>query len=130
MSSNAKLSNSNQRRARKQFNLGPADLQHGERRVIDVDGRSIGLFNVNGEYFALHNRCPHMGGNLCAGPVTGTALYTDTNEFVYGRHGELVRCGWHGWEFEIATGQCLVDERMKVRTYPVTQEAGQLVIHI
>ena len=130
MSSNTKVSHSSKQRKRKQFNIGPADLQSGERRIVEVDGKHIGLFNVNGDYFALHNRCPHMGGNLCAGPVTGTALHTDTTEFVYGRQGELVRCGWHGWEFEIATGQCLVDERMKVRTYPVTQEAGQLVIHI
>ena len=119
-----------QKRKRKQFAVGLADLNPGERRIVEVKGRSIGIFNVNGDYFALHNRCPHMGGNLCEGPVTGTTLHTDKTEFVYGREDELVRCGWHGWEFEIKTGQCLVHPQMRARTYEVTAVNGQLILHI
>ena len=115
---------------KRKINIGTADLQPGERRIIEVKGRRIGLFNVNGRYFALHNRCPHMGGNLCEGPITGTTLETDEIAFVYGRQNELLRCGWHGWEFDIQTGQCLVDERMKARTYQVTQEEEQLYLHL
>ena len=117
-------------RTRKQFNIGLADLPPGERKIIEVDGKSIGLFNVNGEYFAMHNRCPHMGGNLCAGPVTGTTLPTDKTEFIYGREGELIRCGWHGWEFEIKTGVCTVDKKMRAKVYKVSVEDDQLTIHI
>lgn len=117
-------------KTRKQFPIGSADLAPGEKRIIEVDGKPIGIFNVDGEYFALHNRCPHMGGNLCEGPVTGTTLQTDKTEFIYGRENELVRCGWHGWEFEIKSGRCLVDEKLRARTYSVTEENGQLVLHI
>ena len=116
--------------AKKQFNIGNADLNPGERKIIEVDGKSIGLFNVNGNYFAMHNRCPHMGGQLCAGPVTGTTLPTDKTEFIYGRHNELVRCGWHGWEFEIKSGICTVDPKMRAKVYKVTREESGLILHI
>jgi nitrite reductase/ring-hydroxylating ferredoxin subunit len=117
-------------RVRRRVEIGTADLGVGERRIVVVDGRSIGVFNVNGEYFALHNRCPHMGGNLCDGPVTGTTLPGESGEFVYGMAGEVLRCAWHGWEFEIKTGKCLADGRMQARRYPVTVEDGLLVLHI
>ena len=116
--------------SRKHFPIGPANWQPGERRMVEVDGKRIGVFLVNGRYFALHNRCPHMGGNLCQGPVTGTTLPTDEFAFVYGRQGEIIRCAWHGWEFEIANGQCLIDPKIRARTYPVTVEGGQVVVHI
>ena len=115
---------------RKHFPIGPANWQPGERRLVEVDGKCLGVFNVDGHYYALHNRCPHMAGNLCEGPVTGTTLPTNSFAFVYGRQGEIIRCAWHGWEFEIATGQCLIDPKTRARTYPVTVEEGQVVVHI
>ena len=107
-----------------------ADLLPGERRIVEVDGKSIGVFNVHGHYYAIHNRCPHMAGPLCQGPVTGTTRQTDGWEFVYERPGEVVRCGWHGWEFDIATGRSLVVDRMRARTYPTSVEHGDVIIQI
>ena len=115
---------------KQQFKAGKADLKPGERRIVEVNGRSIGIFNVHGDYFALHNRCPHMGGALCEGPVTGTTLPTNSIEFNYGRHDELIRCGWHGWEFEIKTGRCTVDPKMRAKAYQVTVEANELILHM
>lgn len=119
------------RRARKQVAIGSADLQPGERKLVEIEGKSIGVFNVNGDYHALHNRCPHMAGPLCEGPVCGTAMpVDDLRTFTYGRDMELVRCGWHGWEFEIKTGTALIDEKVRARTYDVTVENDQLILHI
>ena len=42
----------------------------GERKIVDVAGRSIGVFNIGGEFFALRNRCPHQAGALCEGALT------------------------------------------------------------
>jgi nitrite reductase/ring-hydroxylating ferredoxin subunit len=97
----------------------PGELAPGERIVREYNGLSIGVFNVGGDFYALHNRCPHRGGALCLGPVTGTALSEGGFDFVYGREGELIRCAWHGWEFEIATGRPLVDGRIRAKTFPV-----------
>ena len=123
-------------RSRKGLLAGRDDrIRHGERQIVELDGKRIGIFNVNDRYHALLNRCPHNAGDLCSGPITGTTLPTDKisserGGLIYGRDGELVRCGWHGWEFEIATGQCLVNSRLKARTYAVTVEDGQLIVHI
>ncbi|HKH17851.1 MAG TPA: Rieske (2Fe-2S) protein [Solirubrobacteraceae bacterium] len=104
------------------------DIAPGQRRIVDVAGRSIGVFNVHGRFYALNNGCPHKGGALCAGPITGMVLPTSGREFVYGREGEIVRCSRHGWEFEIATGKALADPRVRARTYPVSVEAGRVVV--
>jgi nitrite reductase (NADH) small subunit len=105
-----------------------ADLAPGQRRIVEVAGRSIGVFNVGGSFYALHNGCPHKGGELCAGRITGTVLPTRGRDFVYGREGEILRCSRHGWEFEIATGRALADPRVRARTYPVSVEDGQIVL--
>jgi nitrite reductase/ring-hydroxylating ferredoxin subunit len=118
------------RRPRRKILAGPADLQPGQKKIVELDGKMVGLFNVAGTYHALHNRCPHMAGALCEGPVSGTALPTDSYSFEYGREGELIRCGWHGWEFEIATGRCLVDDRLRAKRYIVTEEQGELYLHL
>jgi nitrite reductase (NADH) small subunit len=106
------------------------DLAPGERIICDLDGLSVGVFNVGGSLYALHNRCPHKGGALCRGPVTGTNLPTSDFDYAYGRDGEIVRCAWHGWEFEIATGRSLVDARVRARTYPVEVEDGEVYVLI
>jgi nitrite reductase (NADH) small subunit len=115
--------------ARRRYFVCDADaLAPGERVVRDVDGLSIGVFNVGGGFYALHNRCPHRGGALCLGPVTGTALGDAGFRFVYGREKELIRCGWHGWEFEIATGRSLVDEKIRAKTFPVEVDGGGVYV--
>jgi nitrite reductase (NADH) small subunit len=112
----------------RRFACHARDLPPGSRLVRDLDGTSVGVFNVGGRYFALQNRCPHRGGALCAGPVTGTALQTDDFRYVYGREGEIVRCAWHGWEFEIETGRSLVDPSIKAKTFPVEVDAGAVYV--
>lgn len=107
-----------------------SELAPGDRIVRDLDGLSVGIFNVHGRFYALHNRCPHRGGALCRGPVTGTALPTSDFEFVYGREGEILRCAWHGWEFDIATGHSLVDPRIRAKTYPVEVADGDVYVVI
>lgn len=105
-----------------------SELAPGERRIVDLDGRSVGLFNVGGEFYALHNGCPHKGGALAEGPVCGTTLPTGGTDFVYGRDGTIVRCAWHGWEFDIATGRAVADPRFHARTYRVVVEDGVVVV--
>jgi nitrite reductase (NADH) small subunit len=105
-----------------------AELEPGGRVVRRVDGLSVGVFNVKGRYYALHNRCPHSGGALCEGPVSGTAASTRDFRYTYERDGEILRCAWHGWEFEIATGRSLVDPRIRARTYRVEVEDGRLYV--
>ncbi len=102
------------------------EIPPGGRKIVEVAGRSIGVFNVDGEYFALRNRCPHQGGPLCSGKVAGLVQSTTPGDYSYSRPGEMLRCPWHGWEYDIRTGQSWWDPgRTRVRSYDVTIEAGQ-----
>ena len=105
------------------------ELPPGSRKIVEVAGRSIGIFNVRGELFALRNRCPHQGGPLCEGKQWGQLTARVPGEFEYGREGEILTCGWHGWEFDIRTGQSWCEpERLRVRAYQVSVEPGAAIV--
>lgn len=104
------------------------EIPAGERKIVQIAGRSIGVFNVNGEFFALRNRCPHQGGPLCAG-WTGAWVHSDgPGDYQRSRPGEMVRCPWHGWEFDVRTGQSWFDPaKVRVRSYEVAVERGAAI---
>ena len=103
-----------------------AEIPLGGRKIVEVAGRSIGVFNVGGEFLALRNRCPHQGGPLCEGGLSGLLEASTPGEYRYSRPGEMLRCPWHGWEFDLRTGQSWFDPaRTRVRSYPVSVESGQ-----
>ena len=81
------------------------ELPPGARRTAFIDGREIALFNVDGRLHALLNRCPHGGARICTGVITGIAQSSGPGDYRLERNGEFLRCPWHGWEFELATGQ-------------------------
>jgi nitrite reductase/ring-hydroxylating ferredoxin subunit len=97
------------------------DIPPGERVIVEIAGRSVGVFNVGGEFYALRNTCPHQGGPLCQGRLTGFLMARVPGEYSYTRRGEILRCPWHGWEFDVKTGQSWFDPtQTRVRAYPVT----------
>lgn len=105
------------------------ELPAGARRVVSVGGRSIGVLNVEGRYYALRDVCPHQGAPLCSGTVGGTMLPSAPYEYVFGLEGRILRCPWHGWQFDLETGRSLFDpERVRVKTYPVAVEDGLVVV--
>ena len=106
--------------------IAPVDeLPPGTRKFLTIDERPIAIFNIKGEFFGLLNRCPHQGAALCEGPLIGLAQSSDPGEIEYTKLGEIIRCPWHGWEFDIRTGQSYCDpKRFRARAYPVNVEAG------
>jgi len=100
-----------------------SEFAPGTRKIVTVGGRSIGVFNIRGQFYALRNRCPHQGAPLCLGRVKGTTISSKPYEYFYARDEEIIQCPWHGWEFEIATGRTYFNpHRMRVKTYDVTVE--------
>jgi 3-phenylpropionate/trans-cinnamate dioxygenase ferredoxin subunit len=105
------------------------DIPPGSRRLVTVRGRPIAIFNVGGEFFGLFNRCPHQGGSLCEGELGGLVESDEPGQYRYTRQGEILRCPWHGWEFDIRTGQSWCDPaRIQTRAYPVEVAAGQTLV--
>jgi 3-phenylpropionate/trans-cinnamate dioxygenase ferredoxin subunit len=120
-----------------------SELPPGERKIVEVQGRSIGVFNVHGTYYALRNSCPHQAAPLCLGALKGMTMPGKPGEYVWAREGEILRCPWHGWEFDVTSGRSVcnphktrvktyevtVEKDESVETYPVTIEGGLVVLH-
>jgi 3-phenylpropionate/trans-cinnamate dioxygenase ferredoxin subunit len=95
----------------------------GSRRIVDVAGRSIGVFNIRGDLFALRSSCPHQGAPLCLGIILGRTDATQPFEISYRDDQDVIKCPWHGWEFDIRTGRSVFNpHRVRVRSYDVTVE--------
>lgn len=101
------------------------EIPPGGRKIVEVAGRSVGVFNVGGEFLAIRNRCPHQGAPLCEGRLWGALTATAPGAYAYSRGGEILACLWHGWEFDLRTGQSLCDpQRLRVRRYPAAVESA------
>jgi nitrite reductase/ring-hydroxylating ferredoxin subunit len=101
------------------------EIRPGHRKIVTVSGRSIGVFNLNGEFHALRNRCPHGGAPLCEGPLSGFVQSEGRGDYTYTRKGEILRCPWHQWEFDVKTGQSWCDPaKTRVKTYEAKVEQG------
>jgi nitrite reductase/ring-hydroxylating ferredoxin subunit len=102
----------------------------GERRLVELGGRMIGVFRLDGDFFALADRCPHRGAPLCSSGKVVNAVEGVGDQARVTREGALVRCPWHKWDFEIASGRCAVDARLRVRRYPVRVDGEELVVSL
>jgi 3-phenylpropionate/trans-cinnamate dioxygenase ferredoxin subunit len=124
-----------------------SDIPIGARMIVTLEGRSIGVFNVNGKFYALRNWCPHQAAPLCQGAIKGLLTASDPDHVEISRPGEILRCPRHGWEFDITNGASIFNpHRMRARTYdvtiepddddpsietyPVAVERGRIVVHI
>ena len=106
-----------------------AALPPGASRIVTVGGREIGLFNVDGRVYAVRNSCPHRAAPLCLGRLSGTTLPSQPYAYEYGRQGMVLRCPWHGWEFDLESGEPLVDHGLKARTYRVEIIDDAIVVY-
>lgn len=99
------------------------EVPDGGKKIVAVPYRNkqieIGVFRLGTEYFAYRNVCPHAGAPVCQGRVGGTTLPSKVYEYQYSEGKKVLRCPWHGWEFDLRTGRHLVDEKMKLRGYAV-----------
>jgi nitrite reductase (NADH) small subunit len=105
------------------------ELPPGGRRVVTAGGRAIAVLNVDGRLYAIRDACPHQGAALSTGTLGGTFVPSGPHEYVYGLEGRVLRCPWHGFEFDLETGCSLFDpEGVRVRVYPVAVEDGVVLV--
>ena len=108
----------------------------GRKIVVPFRGRAgIGIFNIGGRFYALRNICPHRRGPLCTGEVAGRGAARQPPSasggvMDYERDGQILRCPWHAWQFDIASGQCLADPGMRVKTFRVFVRGEDLVVDV
>jgi nitrite reductase/ring-hydroxylating ferredoxin subunit len=105
------------------------EIAPGTCKIVNVGGREIGVFNVDRAFYALINRCPHEGAPLCRGPILGRFESARPGEYRLTHVGEMLRCPWHGWEFDLRTGKSWCEpERVKVRNYDLKVESGGALV--
>lgn len=104
------------------------DVPVGGHIVVDVNGRSIGIFSIDGEFYGLFNRCPHRGGPMCEGQLVEELSSDRPGQYRRDGCRVFLECPWHGWEFDVRTGQSYVDpRRTRLRPYAVEVEHGDAV---
>lgn len=97
------------------------DLKPGEHRLVRINNIELGLYNIAGNYYAVHNMCPHQFGPVCQGVIAAKSVADESTgwktEWV--KAGEVLVCPWHGMQFDILDGQSLSDKNLRLRTFPV-----------
>jgi 3-phenylpropionate/trans-cinnamate dioxygenase ferredoxin subunit len=109
-----------------------ADIPPGEKRQYHIKNIPIVVVHsADGRFHAIYDRCPHQGVELCKGALSGeTEAAGPGAPFVYRRDGEILRCPWHGFGFDVTTGACVNAPEFRVRTYALSVEQSQLYLEL
>lgn len=94
--------------------LAKSELELGKGKVVEMDGSQIAVFNVDGQFCAVDNTCPHRGGPLGEGDLSG----------------KIVTCPLHGWEFDVCSGAYMNDPQEKIKVYEVKIEGEDVLVSI
>ena len=116
-----------------ELDIGVAsDFTLGKPKRVEVNGRALVIVREKDEFYALHDTCPHQGASLSNGHVGGTTLYCKPGERIpYGSDGHILVCPWHGYEYNLRTGQSIFDpEKIRVRSYPVRIEGDRILVNL
>jgi nitrite reductase (NADH) small subunit len=94
--------------------LKSGEIEEGRGQVVESHGKCLAVFKVNGCFHVIDNTCVHRGGPLGEGDL----------------EGEVVSCPWHGWEYNVKTGQCLNNPAGHVKTYPSRVEGEEVQVEL
>jgi nitrite reductase/ring-hydroxylating ferredoxin subunit len=112
--------------------LPAAGLAADDRITLcEVGGHRVGVIRVAGELHALADRCPHRGAPICS----HGELVADVSSYEPGADGDgagatLLRCPWHKWDYDPATGICPVAPKFRVKRYHVWEDGGDVVVSL
>lgn len=110
-----------------------SEFRDGDRRIIDVGERQIGVFRVDGEFVAYENRCAHQGGPVCEGQYYPQmeAVFDDRGRSLGERANYDVPhlvCPWHSWEYDLRTGEMVGLRKLKLRAFPTVEREGDVYV--
>jgi nitrite reductase/ring-hydroxylating ferredoxin subunit len=110
--------------------IGSVDaFPSGTRVRVELGGRAIVVFNVDGTFYGLRDVCPHQGALLSAGRLVGAVSASGPGCYEYDAGRKMIKCPWHGWEFDLATGQSWFDPQdQHVQHYSVKVLSGRELV--
>jgi nitrite reductase/ring-hydroxylating ferredoxin subunit len=108
-------------------------VSDGERKIVPVGDTEVGVYRMNGKLYAYQNLCAHQGGPACEGllmpkveEVLGTDKTYQTRRFNYDEWH--IVCPWHAWEYDLVTGEFVVDRRVRLKKYEVIEKDGKIYV--
>lgn len=93
---------------------GRDEIPPGSCKTVEVDGKTVVVYNVDGNFYATTNTCAHQGGPLGDGLL----------------NGKHITCPWHAWEFDVTTGEAPFDPGVKIDCYPVRLEGDDIIVEV
>ena len=110
-----------------------SDFKDGERRIVFDGDNEIGIFRDSGQFYAYSNFCLHQGGPSCEGLTIAKVeerLNPDkTSRGLFFSETDMhFVCPWHGYEYDMKTGECVSDRRLKLRKYKVVQKGDDVYV--
>lgn len=107
-----------------EYTVASADeIPEGEGKIVEVDGLSVAIFNVEGEFYGVSNRCIHKGGPLGEGFLHSELPVVDADR-------KSVHCPWHFWEFDLETGKNPVNPEASIRSFDVSVSGDDVVLSL
>jgi len=109
-----------------------SEMQDGDRRIVLAGNAEIGVFFKDGAYFAYSNECVHSGGPACEGIMINRVVDVIAQDRTY--QGQAFSddvhfvCPWHGYEYELKTGECVGDRRLKLKKFEVVRRGDDIFV--
>lgn len=115
------------------FVCKPTEFQDGERKIVRVENDEIGIFRHEGAYYAYSNYCVHQGGPACEGLTIARVeerLREDkTSMGLFFHEKEMsFACPWHGYEYDMRTGEHIADRRIRLRKYKIVEKEDGIYV--
>ncbi|MGZ3309688.1 MAG: Rieske (2Fe-2S) protein [Xanthobacteraceae bacterium] len=110
-----------------------SEFKDGDRRIVFIDDKEIGVFRDGGQFYAYSNFCLHQGGPACEGLTIATVEErlrpdkTSLGLFFSDTEMHFV-CPWHGYEYDMKSGECVSDRRLKLRKYEIVQKGDEIYV--
>src|SRR4029079_8348195 len=109
-----------------------ADIKEGDRKIVTAGKREIGIFHKNGAFYAYSNTCLHQGGPACEGMMIQNVVDVIDKDHLYQgqTYGDEMHfvCPWHGYEYDLKTGECIGERKQKLRKYEVVKRGEDIYV--
>ena len=107
-----------------------SEMTDGDRRIVTAGRHEIGVFLSGGSFYAYSNQCLHQGGPLDMGPTYGHHTTAGVGEYVVDETRDVLKCPWHGYEYDVRTGSTVFDEKRCLPTFAVREDGDDIVVEL
>ncbi|OFV97823.1 MAG: hypothetical protein A3H28_10840 [Acidobacteria bacterium RIFCSPLOWO2_02_FULL_61_28] len=126
-------SNRSNTQEKETFVAESSEINEGERKVVPFGNTELGVYRMKGKLYAYQNLCAHQGGPACEGLMMPKVEEVIAQDKTYQRmrfnYDEWhIVCPWHGWEYDLTTGEFVVNRKIRLKKFEVVEKSGKIYI--